>query len=149
MNSMKITFRGDYALKSVLDLALHYNQGIVTIHELAQRADMPVKFLEQVLLDLKKGGFVESKRGTNGGYFLSRHPKDIKLGEVIRFAEGPIGPIACVDQDYSGCASMYNCVFRKVYKEVAEATSDIIDNITFQDLVNRTKGAKKELVYSI
>ena len=66
---MRITYRGDYALRAVLDLAAHYNQGVVTIHELAKRADAPVKFLEQVLLDLKKGGFVESKRGTNGGIF--------------------------------------------------------------------------------
>ena len=87
---MRITYRGDYALRAVLDLALHYNQGVVTIHELAKRADAPVKFLEQVLLDLKKGGFLESKRGINGGYSLARHPKDIKLGEVIRFIDGPI-----------------------------------------------------------
>ncbi|OGX25399.1 MAG: hypothetical protein A3J51_04220 [Omnitrophica WOR_2 bacterium RIFCSPHIGHO2_02_FULL_45_21] len=146
---MKITYRGDYALKAVLDLALHYNQGVVTIHDLAERADVPVKFLEQVLLDLKKGGFVNSRRGINGGYLLARHPKDIKLGEVIRFIDGPVEPIACIEKGYAGCKSVYSCVIRQVCKEVAEATSGIIDNITFQDLVNRTGGAKRELVYSI
>lgn len=146
---MRITYRGDYALRAVLDLATHYNQGVVTIHELARRADAPVKFLEQVLLDLKKGGFVESKRGTNGGYLLSRHPKNIKMGEVVRFIDGPIEPIACVEERYSGCKSMPACVLRNVCKEVAEATSNIVDKVTFEDLALQAKAGKKEAVYSI
>jgi Rrf2 family protein len=146
---MKITYRGDYALKAVLDLALHYNQGVVTIHGLAERADLPVKFLEQVLLDLKKGGFVDSRRGINGGYLLARHPKDIKLGEVIRFIDGPVEPIACIEKGYAGCKGVYSCVIRRVCKEVAEATSNIIDRITFEDLVEQTKVASDGLAYSI
>lgn len=146
---MKISYRGDYALKAVLDLALHYNQGVATIHDLAKRTDAPVKFLEQVLLDLKKGGFVDSRRGINGGYLLSRHPKTIKLGEVIRFVDGPIEPIACVEKGYAGCNNIYNCVLRKVCQEVAEATAGIIDNVTFEDLVNEMGVAKEGLAYSI
>src|SRR3989338_3570900 len=146
---MRITYRGDYALRAVLDLALHYNQGVVTIHELAERADAPVKFLEQVLLDLKKGRFVESKRGINGGYLLSRHPKNIKMGEVVRFIDGPIEPIACVEERYSGCKSMPACVLRNVCKEVAVATSNIVDKVTFEDLVNQVSVAGKSLAYSI
>lgn len=146
---MKITYRGDYALKAVLDLALHYNQGVVTIHDLAGRADAPVKFLEQVLLDLKKGGFVESRRGINGGYFLSRYPKDIKLGEVIRFIDGPVEPIACIEKGYTGCNSVYSCAIRQVCKKVAEATANIIDNITFEDLAEQAAVTKKGLAYSI
>lgn len=146
---MKITYRGDYALKAVLDLALHYNQGVVTSHELAQRADVPIKFLEHVLLDLKKGGFIDSRRGINGGYSLSKHPKEIILGEVIRFIDGPIEPIACIEKGYSSCNSIYNCVLRQVCKDVTEATSNIIDRITFEDLANQTKAANEGLVYSI
>jgi Rrf2 family transcriptional regulator, cysteine metabolism repressor len=146
---VKISYRGDYALKAVLDLALHYNQGVATIHDLAKRTDAPVKFLEQVLLDLKKGGFVDSRRGINGGYLLSRHPKTIKLGEVIRFVDGPIEPIACVEKGYAGCNNIYNCVLRKVCREVAEATAGIIDNVTFEDLANETGVAREGLAYSI
>ena len=146
---MKISYRGDYALKAVLDLALRYNQGVVTIHNLAKRADVPVKFLEQVLLDLKKGRFVESRRGINGGYLLSRHPKNIKLGEVIRFIDGPIEPIACIEKGYPSCNNVYSCVLRQVCKKVTEATSNIIDHITFEDLANQTKAATEGLVYSI
>lgn len=146
---MKITYKGDYAMKAVLDLALHYKRGLVTIHDLAKRADVPVKFLEQVLLDLKKGGFVDSRRGINGGYLLARRPKDIKLGEVIRFIDGPIEPIACVEKGYSGCKSIYNCIFRKICQEITQATSNIIDNITFEDLATQVKVAKEGIVYSI
>ena len=146
---MKITYRGDYALRAVLDLALHYNQGVVTIHELAKRAEAPVKFLEQVLLDLKKGGFVDSRRGINGGYLLTRHPNTIKLGEVIRFIDGPIEPIACVEKGYAGCNSIYNCVLRKVCQEVALATSNIVDNVTFEDLAIQASVANEGLAYSI
>lgn len=144
---MRITYRGDYALKAILDLALHYGS-LVTIHDLAKRADIPLKFLEQVLLDLKRGGFVESRRGKVGGYLLSKHPSRIKLGEVIRFVDGPIEPIECVGKQYHGCRDLYKCIFRKIWQEVAESTSRIIDNITFEDLVEKVE-AKQGLVYSI
>jgi Rrf2 family protein len=95
---MKITYKGDYALKAILDLALHYESGVTTIHDLAKRIDAPVKFLEQVLLDLKRAGFVESRRGKVGGYSLAMPPREIKLGQVIRFIDGPIEPIECVEE---------------------------------------------------
>lgn len=147
---MKITYKGDYALKAVLDLALNYGTNdVVTIHDLAKHADIPIKFLEQVLLDLKRAGFVESRRGKVGGYLLARRPSQIKLGEIIRFIDGPIEPIACAEKRYAGCNDIYKCVLRKIWQEVTKATSDIIDNITFADLVNRVKSVNKGLVYSI
>jgi len=146
---MKITYKGDYALKAMLDLALHYDKGLVTIHDLAKRADIPIKFLEQVLLDLKKGEFVESRRGKVGGYLLARPPSRIKLGEVIRFIDGPIDPVACVDKKYHGCTDIYRCIFRSVWQEVSSAISDIVDNITFEDLVNKIDKQKKTVVYQI
>lgn len=146
---MRITYKGDYALKAVLDLALHYGGGVVTIHELAKRADIPIKFLEQVLLDLKKGGFVESRRGKIGGYLLAKPPSKIKFGDVIRFIDGPIEPIACIEKGYTGCSDAYRCVFKKIWQEVAQATSNIIDSITFEDLVNQIKTQKESVVYQI
>lgn len=96
---MKVTYRGDYALKAVLDLAVHYGAELVTIHDIAKRIDAPVKFLEQILLDLKKGGFVESRRGNVGGYLLAKEPDKITIGEVVRFIDGPIEPIACAEKN--------------------------------------------------
>ncbi len=132
---MKITYKDDYALKALLDLALHYEKGVATINEVAKRIDAPVKFLEQVLLDLKKGGFVESRRGNVGGYRLAKNPAEITLGAVIRYIDGPIEPIACVEKGYSNCTDLNRCVFKHIWQKVGQATSDIIDNVNFADLI--------------
>lgn len=145
---MKITYRGDYALKAMLDLALNYDNGVATIPDIAKRTDSPTKFLEQVLLDLKRGGFVESKRGKVGGYFLSRPPSQIKLGQIIRFVDGPIEPIGCVEKKYSGCEETEGCVFKKIWRQVTNLVSGVVDNITFEDLINQVKGTKG-FTYSI
>jgi Rrf2 family protein len=146
---MRITYRGDYALKTILDLALHYHNSPVTIHELATRLDIPIKFLEQILLDLKRGGFVESRRGKVGGYLLAKPPSQIKLGEIIRFIDGQIEPIACVDNKYKGCSEINKCAFRDVWQKITESTSRIIDNITFEDLVKKNKNLSSAFVYEI
>ena len=146
---MKITYKGDYALKALLDLALHYDQGVSTINDIAKRIDAPVKFLEQVLLELKNGGFVESKRGNVGGYQLAKDPSDITIGQVVRFMDGPIEPIACVEKGYSNCLDLNRCVFKKIWQKVARATSDIIDNVTFDDLRQQISASSKVLTYSI
>lgn len=146
---MHITYKGDYALKVVLDLALHYGNGVATIHDLAKRLDIPLKFLEQVLLDLKRGGFVESRRGKVGGYLLARPAAKIKLGEVVRFVDGAVEPIACVEKKYTGCKDLYGCVFRKIWEEVAETTAKIIDRVNFEDLASQVKLKKQSLVYVI
>lgn len=146
---MKITYKGDYALKTILDLSVHYGEEPVSIPELAKRADISVKFLEQILLDLKRGGFVESRRGKIGGYLLAKDPVKINLGEVIRFIDGPIEPIACVDEKYKGCAEINTCLLRGIWREVAKSTSKIVDNITFAELAKKVKSKKQSFVYQI
>ena len=146
---MKITHKGDYALKAILDLATNYDQGLVTIQAMAKRIDAPSKFLEQVLLELKRGGFIQSQRGKVGGYKLSRPPKDITLGQVIRFVDGPLEPIACINERYKGCDDLSRCVFRPVWQKVFQATSDIVDRITFEDLANKVKASNEAPTYFI
>ena len=146
---MRITYKGDYALKTILDLALHYGESPATIHDLAKRADIPVKFLEQILLDLKRGGFVESRRGKVGGYLLARSPAQTKLGEVIRFIDGPIEPIACLNKKYKGCNDIYKCAFRDIWAKVAGSTAKIIDSITFEDLAKKIKRRDSDFIYQI
>jgi len=146
---MRITYKGDYALKTILDLALHYGDSPVTISDLAERLDIPIKFLEQILLDLKRGGFVESRRGKVGGYLLAKQPSRIKVGDVIRFIDGPIEPIACVDKKYHGCNDIYKCIFRNIWEEVSKSTAKVIDNITFEDLAKKLSHLKPTLVYQI
>jgi len=137
---VRISYRGDYALKAMLELSLKYGHGeAVSINEIASSGDMPKNFLEQILLALKNGRFVKSKRGVNGGFYLARSPKDITVGEVIRFIEGPTAPISCVEEGYKGCKDLKNCIFRDVWKEVGQAISLVIDTLTFEELAIRYK----------
>jgi len=146
---MKITYKGDYALKAMLDLSLHYDQELVSGHDLADRIDAPIKFLEQVLLELKKGGFVESRRGNIGGYRLSRSPASITVGEIVRYIEGPIEPIGCLKEKYSNCADTSCCVFKKLWQRVYQATSEIVDKVTLEELAAEAGSQAQTLSYSI
>jgi Rrf2 family transcriptional regulator, cysteine metabolism repressor len=150
---MKITYKGDYSLKALLDLAMHYNKGVLPIQELAKKGDIPNKFLEQILLALKKGGFVGSKRGVDGGYFLARPPEAITVGEVIRFIEGPIEPIACAGKKkYEKCRDFPYCVFKDIWSQVYTATSLVVDTVTFAELLRRIekiKSNRENTSYSI
>jgi Rrf2 family protein len=146
---MRITYKGDYALKTILDLAIHYGNSPITIHDLAKRADIPIKFLEQILLDLKRGGFVESRRGKVGGYLLAKDPIEISVGDVIRFIDGPLEPIACLEKHYSGCKDTYKCVFKSIWQDVTQAISNTVDNITFRDLARKLQSKKQAIIYQI
>jgi Rrf2 family transcriptional regulator, cysteine metabolism repressor len=140
---MNITYKGDYSLKAMLDLALHYNKGVLPIQELAKKGDIPNKFLEQILLTLKKGGFVGSKRGIDGGYFLAKPPEAITVGDVIRFIEGPIEPIECAGKKkYERCRDSSYCVFKDIWSQVYTATSLVVDTVTFAELVRRVENMK-------
>lgn len=143
---MKISYKSDYALKALFELALRYNQDrgrSIPITEIAKFGDMPKKFLEQILLTLVRGGFVKSKRGSGGGFVLAKDPSEITIGEVLRYVEGPIEPIACVNDSYKGCRDIKGCVLRSVWKEVAGAISIVIDTLTFEELILRHR--EKEL----
>ena len=148
---MKITYKGDYALKALFQLALRYGDedgGVMSISEISGRGDMPEKFLEQILLILRKGNFVKSKRGVKGGFFLARPPKEITIGEVVRFIEGPIEPISCVEGErYKGCKDLSSCIFRDVWKEVRNAISIVVDTITFEELILRRREKSSKLNY--
>jgi Rrf2 family protein len=146
---MRISYKGDYALKAMLDLAVYYSVRLVSSHDMAKRIDAPIKFLEQVLLDLRKGGFIESKRGNVGGYLLSKAPDKITVGEVIRYIDGPIEPIACLKEKYSNCIDINSCVFNKLWHKVHQATADIVDNVTFEGLVSEVNSNSRVLAYSI
>ena len=146
---MHITYKGDYALKAILDLAQHYGDPPVSIPDLAKRSDVPLKFLEQILLDLKRSGFVQSRRGKIGGYLLAKKPSEIKLGDVVRFIDGPIEPIACVDKKYKACRDIDRCVFRAIWQRVSEQTEKTIDSITFEDLAKKKKKLSGVFTYQI
>ena len=148
---MKITYKGDYALKALLQLALSYSAegaSVLSINEISKAGDMPTKFLEQILLALRKGGFVKARRGVSGGFYLARPPREITIGEVVRFIEGPIEPISCVEGErYKGCKDLSSCIFRDVWKEVRNAISIVVDTITFEELILRRREKSSKLNY--
>ena len=138
---MKLTYKGDYALKAILDLCLHAHDGrVVPLTDIARRQDIPVPFLEQIMLILKKAGYVQSKAGKGGGFLLLKRSGDITLGEIIRLIEGPIEPIACgaINQP-SGCAEAERCAFREVWVQMTDAISGIVDTVTFARIMRRTR----------
>jgi Rrf2 family cysteine metabolism transcriptional repressor len=126
-----------YAIRATFELAKRNGAGPVKIGEIAAAQAIPVRFLEVILNQLRQGGFVQSRRGAEGGYFLVRPPDKIMLGEIIQFVEGPLVPVACMtDTDTSQCSLHGNCVFIDIWKRVAKAASDIYDQTSFQDLLN-------------
>jgi Rrf2 family transcriptional regulator, cysteine metabolism repressor len=142
---VRISFRGDYALKAILDLALHYNKGLVRIQEIAKRQDIPIKYLEQILLTLKGAGFVKSQRGAKGGYYLAKEPGTIKLGEIVRLMEGPVAPITCVSKScYQKCNEEKKCVFRPVWEKVRKMTEGVVDEVSFEDMCRQYNERNKK-----
>ncbi len=144
---MKITYKGDYALKIILDLSFYYQKELISIKDLAIRQDIPKKFLEQILLDLKKGGFLNSKKGPKGGYTLAKSPESILLGDVVRYIEGSVYPISCIEPgNATDCSELCRCVFAPNWREVGDAITKIIDGITFKQLMAKYENLSRPFV---
>jgi len=141
---MQISYKTDYALKAILHLSGNYPDKMDHIKDISQKQDIPKKFLEQVLLLLKKGGFVMSKKGPNGGYFLKKAPDQITMGDVIRYIDASVSPISCIETgNEEACDFSSICVFRPVFNDVEKAISNIIDNIDFKELLKKEKKLKE------
>jgi len=137
---MRISAKGEYAAKAVLYLSLKY-PGIVTIHEVAQRHRIPVKYLEHILLSLKKAGLLESRRGVRGGYLLARHPQQISIGEVLRVVDGKFSESSCIEVDlknHYACPEIDSCGLRQVWQDVQSAVEKILFQTTFDEVRKRT-----------
>ena len=149
---MRLTFKGDYALKIILDLSLTYNQKITQIKDMAKRQDIPEKFLEQIITLLKSAKYIKTVRGPKGGVYLAKPPAKITLGEIIRLMEGPTAPVACVSHSgYTKCTFENKCVFKGVWSQVRDRINDVVDKTTFQDMVekNQQLNSKHILNYTI
>jgi Rrf2 family transcriptional regulator, cysteine metabolism repressor len=137
---MKISFKCDYALKILLDLACSYRHGITQIKDIAKRQDIPERFLEQIITMLKSAGYIKTVRGPKGGVFLAKDPSKITLGEIVRLMEGPTSPIACVSRTaYGKCDFEQKCVFKPIWASIRDRINDVVDHITFQELAEKSK----------
>lgn len=141
---MKLSVRGEYALRALIVLGLDYieDDSVVRIQEISTRQNIPKRFLEQILNDLKSAGLLESKRGIAGGYRLKRPPEKISLAEVIRHIEGPLAPVSCVSERFyekCSCPNEDKCAIRSVMKEVRDAIVRILEDVTVAQLCDRVK----------
>jgi Rrf2 family transcriptional regulator, cysteine metabolism repressor len=131
---MRISAKGEYAIKAVLDLAVHHGRGLISIQEIAGRQHIPQRYLEQVLLALKRAGFLASRRGAAGGYHLSRAPEELSVGDVLRAVEGadaPFEPVSRPGRDGHDLAELWD--------DIAEAVSSVVDRLTFGVLADRAR----------
>jgi Rrf2 family cysteine metabolism transcriptional repressor len=138
---MKLSTRGEYASLAILDIALHEQDGPVKIRDIAARQEIPLKYLESILLNLQRAGIARSKRGARGGYYLARPPEAITVGEVIRAMDGPLAPIYCVSVSaYEQCPRESTCGLKWVWQRVRDAIADILDHTTISDVMRHGEG---------
>ena len=131
---MKISTKGRYALRLMLDLAMNGENNVVRIKDIAERQQISDKYLEQIISVLNKAGYVRSTRGPQGGYSLRKAPEEYTVGDILRLTEGSLAPVACVE-DERGCERETECVTVEVWKRLNQAISDVEDHITLADLV--------------
>jgi Rrf2 family protein len=140
---MNIPAGCDYACRALLELSLHWpKEEPLQIHFISQKQDIPIKYLVQILIQLKRQSWVTSSRGKEGGYNLAKAPKKITLGEVIRYTSGQLIQAA-------NSVSKNNRVFSAIWKEADDAMAAVLDKVTFEDIASRAKKAKESIVYQI
>lgn len=133
---MKISTKGRYALRLMLDLALNDSEKPIRIKEIASRQGISDKYLEQIISVLNKAGFVRSIRGPQGGYLLTRKTEEYTVGMILRLTEGSMAPVDCIDEEVGTCGRVDNCATSIVWKRLNDAISEVIDHITLADLVD-------------
>jgi Rrf2 family protein len=151
-SQIMVSQKCQYAIRAIFELAKRHGQGWARISDIAETQAIPLRFLEVILNQLRRAGFVQSRRGADGGYLLARRPDQVMVGEIIQFMEGPQVPVACMTGGAAGECSLHgNCVFIGMWKRVEKALSDVYDQTSFQDLVEDEKKMRKaaSLTYSI
>lgn len=137
-STVKLSTRGRYGVRAALDLAIHYGKGPISLKDVAQRQSLSPKYLEQLLVALKRAGILKSIRGAYGGYELAKHPSEVRLSEVMQTLEGPISPVECLT-DPEDCERVGICAARDVWKRMKTAIDSILESTTLEDLVKQQK----------
>ena len=132
---MKISTKGRYALRLMLDIAMNDAVEPVRLKDVAERQSISVKYLEQIISQLVRAGYVKSIRGPQGGYRLVKAPKEYTVGMILRQVEGNMVPVACLEDEESGCERQSQCVTLRIWKELDEAMRSVLDKYTLADLM--------------
>jgi Rrf2 family protein len=134
---MKISTKGRYAVRVMLDLALNNTGEYIKVKDIAARQEISEKYLEQIISILNKAGYVKSVRGAQGGYKIAKDPSNYTVGMILRLTEGSLNPVACLDDEVNECERCDTCETLGVWKELAKAINNVVDNVTVADLVER------------
>ncbi|MDO5128174.1 MAG: Rrf2 family transcriptional regulator [Eubacteriales bacterium] len=132
---MKISTKGRYALRLMLDLALYNTKDPIALKDIAKRQDISEKYLEHIISVLNKAGYVRSIRGAQGGYILAKKPEEYTVGMVLRLIEGDLTPVACVGCNPTECERRNTCVTVRVWEKMYDAICGVVDHVTLADLV--------------
>ncbi len=146
---MKISTKGRYAVRVMLDLAVHNSGECIKVKDIASRQGISDKYLEQIISVLNKAGYVKSVRGAQGGYRIAREPKEYTVGMILRLTEGSMAPVACLEESADECERCDTCETLEVWKELYDAINQVIDNVTLEDLLERRQKRLNNLDYSI
>lgn len=136
---MKISTKGRYALRMLLDLAEHQSSGYIALKDIASRQGISKKYLEQIVPVLNRSDILQTNRGFQGGYRLARPAKDYTVGSILRLTEGSLAPVACLDHEPLDCERQYDCITLPLWKGLNKVINDYLDNITLQDLLDQQK----------
>lgn len=132
---MKISTKGRYALRLMLDLAQHNTGEMIRIKDISERQKISEKYLEQIITSLKRAGYVKSLRGAQGGYRLAKEPEEYTVGMILRLTEGNMAPVACLEDEINECTRAENCISLRLWKMLDEAVKGVIDHVTLQDML--------------
>jgi len=155
IRDMKLSTRGDYATRALLELSTAEGPVALSVHQLSDRTGIPAKYLEQIMMRLRSARVVRSRRGVHGGYELARGPGEITVGEVVRLMDGPLAPSPCASQSAHvpcpayRCPTEAGCVLRGLWTDVRDAIADVLDKTTFGELADRQRNAHRREAYSI
>lgn len=133
---MRLSTKGRYALRLMLDLALGPEDTSISLKTIAQRQDISLKYLEQIVTPLSRANLLRSNRGAQGGYMLTMPPEKYTVGLILRTIEGSLAPVACLESEGGSCQRQQLCAAIEVYRRIDEAIDQVVDSITLKDLVD-------------
>lgn len=134
---MKISTKGRYALRMLIDLAEHKNNGYIALKDIAQRQGISKKYLEQIVPILNNSDVLKTNRGFQGGYMLAKSPDSYTVGMILRLTEGSLAPVACLDEASNSCGRSGECATLSVWKGLYQVINDYLDSITLQDILDK------------
>ena len=134
---MKISTKGRYALRLMVDLAEHKDNGFIALKDVAKRQNISKKYLEQIVPVLNGAGLLTTNRGNRGGYKLAKEPKEYTVGDILRITEGSIAPVSCLESDVNSCERKNFCQTLYVWEGLYKVVNEYLDSITVQDIVDK------------